>query len=100
MAKMSVNSKIQILALRKTSRCGSHAGEPCGGRDRIDTHQSRKSPAYQCGLRAFGPAPCGHQCAGKPRRRMRRRVRARVLTSARTATRTFDLQLAIATLRL
>src|SRR5258705_4019643 len=30
---------------------------------------------------------------------MRRRVRSRVLTSARTATRTFDLQLAIATLR-
>jgi hypothetical protein len=31
---------------------------------------------------------------------MRRRVRTRVLRSARTATRTFDLQLAIATLRL
>jgi len=36
----------------------------------------------------------------KVRRRTRRRVRSRVLTSARTATRTFDLQLAIATLRL
>jgi hypothetical protein len=31
---------------------------------------------------------------------MRRRGRSRLLTSARTATRTFDLQLAIATLRL
>jgi len=30
---------------------------------------------------------------------MRRRVRSRLLTSARTATRTFDLLLAIATLR-
>jgi hypothetical protein len=41
-----------------------------------------------------------YRCADKVRRRMRRRVRARVLTSARTATRNFDLQLAIATLRL
>jgi hypothetical protein len=41
-----------------------------------------------------------YRCADKMRRRMRRRVRSRVLTSARTATRTFDLQLAIATLRL
>ena len=32
-------------------------------------------------------------------RRMRRRIRSRLLTSDRTATRTFDLQLAIATLR-
>jgi hypothetical protein len=36
----------------------------------------------------------------RARRRTRRRVRARALTRVRTATRTFDLQLAIATLRL
>jgi hypothetical protein len=40
-----------------------------------------------------------YRCADKVRRRMRRRVRSRVFTSARTATRTFDLQLAIAALR-
>jgi hypothetical protein len=41
-----------------------------------------------------------YRCANKVRQRTRRRVRSRLLTSARTATRTFDLQLAIATLRL
>jgi hypothetical protein len=41
-----------------------------------------------------------YRCAGKLRRRMRRRVRSRVLMSVRTAMRNFDLQLAIATLRL
>jgi hypothetical protein len=38
-----------------------------------------------------------YRCADKVRRRTRRR--SRLLTSARTATRTFDLQLAIAALR-
>ena len=36
----------------------------------------------------------------RARRRMRRRVRSRALMSVRTATRNFDLELAIATLRL
>jgi hypothetical protein len=41
-----------------------------------------------------------YRVATKLRRRMRRRVRSRVLRSVRTATRNFDLELAIATLRL
>ena len=48
----------------------------------------------------FYDCQINYRCAGKLRRRMRRRGRSRVLMSVRTAMRNFDLQLAIATLRL
>jgi hypothetical protein len=85
---------------RAASRRGAHSAAPL----------PRVMAGYPPGLRsrAFpgllisdrGSTPPDYRCADKVSRRTRRRGRSRLLTSARTARRTFDLQLAIATLRL
>jgi hypothetical protein len=86
---------------------------PASGADRA-AHHSLQRPDFTSGLPRVGEThgasvprfsrtadQCpDYRCADKVSRRTRRRGRSRLLTSARTARRTFDLQLAIATLRL